>query len=62
MRLGEEYQAELPACRKKPRPQSLPTADEASWLQHFVMSAGKFGAAEHAVPLVLVQETDTRQR
>ncbi len=62
MRVGEEFQAELPACVRRPHPDSMPTDDEGAWLQQVVMSAGKFGAAEQAMPVVLVQETDSHQR
>ena len=60
IRLGEEYQAKLPACRSKPRSDSQPTRNEASWLQHFVMRAGNFGAANQAVPIVLMQDRHHR--
>lgn len=62
LQVGGQHQAELPACSKKPEPHSTPSADEASWLQHFVMQAGKHGPQDAPVPVRLVQETATHQR
>lgn len=62
MRAGADYQAELPACACKPLPGSQPTAEEAHWLEHFVMSAGSFGDPHQSVPIRLVKEVTSSQR
>ena len=62
MRAGPGYQAVLPTCSSKPGPDRRPSADEASWLQHFVMNAGRYGRPDQPMPVRLVMETEAHQR
>ena len=62
IRVGSDYQAGLPKLQKKPAPGCQPSADEASWLQDFVMDAGRFGAADKPVPVFCIPHPDICKR
>ena len=51
MSVGEEFQAELPACRPKPAMGSQPTVQEAKWLLGLVSAPGVYGDADYPAPV-----------